>query len=295
MNILLTGITGFVGRYLLDYFVKQGHAVVGVGRNAAALAELGNKYGDSITPIRADLSRELDYDGSVDVVIHTAAQSPYNCSHISQYIDSNVKAASNIAQFARKRMAKGIVYFSSISIYGRVNVPVVDENTDIVNPDIYGMTKYLGEKILAESAKIVPVVALRLPGILGKGDHDSWLSAVLEKAISNEDIEIFNPQASFNNGVCPVQLADLIEMIICKDIQGFEAVTLGASEPVSVYDAVYQIITEVGSKSRIIEKSSNANSFTISIHKAKRKYNFAPYSTQELIKRYVGMKCAVKR
>ena len=124
---------------------------------------------------------------------------------------------------------------------------------------------------------------------MGKGDHTSWLSAVLKKAISNEDIEIYNPETPFNNAVYLPQLTDLIEVIMCTDIKGFEAVTLGASEPVSVYDAVHQIITEVGSKSRIIEKHSDTNSFTISIDKAKRKYHFAPLSTRELIRRYVNL------
>ena len=289
MNILLTGATGFVGRYLLDRFVRQGHTVIGVGRNADDLAGLGAKYGDNVTMIQTDLCRGLDYDGHVDIVIHAAAQSSYNCRRIPEYIDSNVTATLNIAQFARKIQAQRIVYFSSISIYGRVDVPVVDENTDIINPGIYGMTKHLGERILAESAQDVPVVTLRLPGVLGKGDHTSWLSAVLKKATSNEDIEIYNPETPFNNAVYLPQLADLIEVIMCTDIKGFEAVTLGASESVSIYDAVHQIITGVGSRSRIIEKHSDTNSFTISIDKAKRKYHFAPLSTRELIRRYVNL------
>lgn len=288
MNILLTGSTGFVGRYLLDRFVERGHTVIGVGRNADALAGLGNKYGDNIALIRADLSRGLDCDSPIDIVIHAAAQSPYNCHRISQYIDNNITATLNIAQFARKIQAKRIVYLSSISVYGRVDVPMADENTDIVNPDAYGLTKHFGERILAESAQATPVVALRLPGILGKGDHTSWLSTVLKKALSNEDIRIYNPEAPFNNAVCLGELFGLIEAIIRKDVKGFEVVTLGASEPMSIKDTVQLVIDEAESASRVKCKESTRNSFLISNEKAKRLFDYNPSPIKRMLQFYIS-------
>jgi nucleoside-diphosphate-sugar epimerase len=156
------------------------------------------------------------------------------------------------------------------------------------------MTKHFGERILAESAQTVPVVALRLPGVLGKGDHTSWLSAVLKKAISNEDIEIYNSGSLFNNVIDVSGVAKFLKNVIACYCEGFDVITIAASEPVSVYEAVHQIITEVGSRSRIIEKHSDTNSFTISIDKAKRKYHFAPLSTRELIRRYVNLNARQK-
>jgi len=49
-----------------------------------------------------------------------------------------------------RNWAQTFIYLSSLSIYGTISDAVVGESTPLVNPDAYGLTKYLGELLLRE-------------------------------------------------------------------------------------------------------------------------------------------------
>ena len=52
MNIAITGATGFVGKYAVEYFKQQGHSITAIGRNKSKLDKI---FTSSI------ISKETDY------------------------------------------------------------------------------------------------------------------------------------------------------------------------------------------------------------------------------------------
>ena len=69
MNILLTGITGFLGSHLAEELLTRGHQITGIVRKESKL--------DNITPILGQLKLSLSSEietitSSFDAIIHVA-------------------------------------------------------------------------------------------------------------------------------------------------------------------------------------------------------------------------------
>lgn len=162
MKILLTGVTGFIGNYFATKWEEKPHQVIGIARR-----RMQSDLDTSI--ICADLAEDVPLNEPVDVIVHTAAQSPAPNITTDAFVRNNVDAVRNLIRYAHSFDVQRFIYLSSISIYGEVSTNLLDENTPIVNPDPYGLTKYMGELLLLDESRWLPSVSLRLPGVLGKG------------------------------------------------------------------------------------------------------------------------------
>ncbi len=286
MKILITGVSGFVGRHLARYFVEAGNQVFGIARNCEApiiqkLADQPNFQHQCV-----DLSYEKIPPVSPDVIIHAAAQSPYNCRYVYQYIESNVIGTKNIAEYAMENRTRLIVFLSGIAVFGNPDCAVINEESKIEDPDAYGASKYMAEEILKDYSDSLPIVTLRLPGVIGKGAHSAWLAQVWRKVIRDEEITIYNSSAFFNNAVYITDLAEIINTIINKNNSGYELITLGSDNPMRINEIISFIFESTGSSSIVNKKKVAKESYIISWDKAKHLYNYAPISMREILARF---------
>lgn len=277
MKILLTGVGGFIGSYLAQKWQDQDNELICVCRNR-------KPGGLKAKVIYSDLSKGLQFNESVDVIVHAAAQSPAPGIMINDFIKSNIDSVNNIVSYAKRMNVKKIIYLSSVSIYGEVSGLVVDEDTAIVNPNIYGMTKYIGEKLLRESSDI-SVIAIRLPGVLGKGASTPWLANVMDKLRKGRKIEIYNHESLFNNIVHVDDLEIFIKHLINMDWKGFVKLTLACTEALTIKEVVCFLRECMNSSSEIELSGIYKNSFTISIDSAV-KMGFNPISVKETLYKY---------
>ena len=131
--------------------------------------------------------------------MHVAAASTARPGGIDDFITCNVVGARNIARYARAARIKKVIYTSSISVYGDIHEPYLQETHPITNPDDYGLTKYLAERVFADTEGL-SCVALRLPGILGKGAHRAWIPTLVHRVLEGDrKATIYSPSSLFNN------------------------------------------------------------------------------------------------
>lgn len=276
MKILLTGVHGFIGSYLAGKWSGV-HDLIGIGRH--------NKLGDVCRRVvYADLADSVTLDEPVDAIVHTAAQSPAENVAANSFIRSNIDSIRNLIRYARKFEVRKFLYLSSISLYGQISRPVLDENTPIVNPDIYGLTKYLGELLLRDEEATLSI-SLRLPGVLGRGAKTPWLARVAEKLRQGVEVSIYNPGSLFNNIVYLSDLEKFISELLAADLNGFKTVILGCLEPITIRETVWSLKKYLDSKSNIVEKESDKISFTISLDRA-IEMGYNPMSTKEILRIY---------
>lgn len=172
MNILVTGITGFVGQSLVPNLIAKGHSVTAISRDAN-LSLFGCKI------IHCDLNNLVDFGGVIsgnDVVIHLAgrahvlnetSQDPY-----AAYAEINVKATKNLAVLASKSGVKRFIFLSSIKVNGEETTALSFNENNPPNPhDDYAKTKLEAEHELMQIAEKteMQVVIIRPPLIYGKG------------------------------------------------------------------------------------------------------------------------------
>jgi nucleoside-diphosphate-sugar epimerase len=174
-KILVTGSTGFIGRYLLEQLARNDSLdVTAVVRPGTAGDSPCTAERSRVTHVPADLSNPYsvrlpfsEYDALINLV------GPRYYRKMAQW-ETNVEYIRNLLVLLRRGSVKRIVHFSSISAYGlpRSSLPVT-ESSSLAPCDWYGVTKVLGETMLEDfhNETHVPVVVLRPSWVVGHGSH----------------------------------------------------------------------------------------------------------------------------
>lgn len=187
MNVLITGSSGFLGRYLAQFLAEKGYSTLAHTRTAQTFAH------PKISNINFDLNDNLDSVdlSQVDVIIHCAgrahimnetAESP-----LEAYRQTNVQGTLNLAKKAVKVGVKRFIYLSSIKVNGEQTAAQPFKPSDAVNTDDpYGLSKYEAEQALLELSKKtgLEVVIIRPVLIYGpnvKANFKSMMSLASKK------------------------------------------------------------------------------------------------------------------
>ena len=156
--------------------------------------------------IKHDLSKSpiLKLNKKIDFFIHVAGRRMSEGQKTKEYINSNVLVSYNLQKMIKKFKPKLTIYTSSRSIYGEVKTHILKESTNILNPDVYGQTKLLGEKILEEAGH---TISLRLSTVLSKG-APGWIAKTYENLLLGKKIKMINTK--INNFV---HISDVFNVI----------------------------------------------------------------------------------
>jgi nucleoside-diphosphate-sugar epimerase len=197
--------------------------------------------------------------------VHTAASVGYDYD-FETFKRNNIDATSNIIEFAKANGATKIIYLSSTSVYGRAE-RIIHENTDIVNFNHYGLTKYVGELIVS-SQKQIESLCLRLPGVMGKGSHGVLLHSFAAKMLIDAPITIHSPEFQITNFIHVNDLAEFISLMLERDFIS-DTLVLSCHKGMKMIDIVDRMKLKLNSKSKIIISESQNKPFTINSSKAK--------------------------
>ena len=158
MNIFITGIAGFLGSNLADFYINKNFNVIGCDNLVGGDLENINKKAKfyKVDCEQIDKMKEITKD--IDVLIHAAAYAHEGLSNVSpNVICSNiVSGSSSVFSAAIQNKVKRIVFCSSMARYG--NIPEPFKESDTPNPvDPYGISKLAAEKILVNLCKTYDV------------------------------------------------------------------------------------------------------------------------------------------
>jgi UDP-glucose 4-epimerase len=149
MHIFITGVAGFLGSNLADYYIAKGYKVTGCDNLVGGdMENLHPKVIFHKTECE-NLKKMVEISKGVDVVIHAAAYAHESLSVFSpNLICSNIiNASTSVFSAAIQNNVKRIVFCSSIARYGHIKPPFKESDTP--NPvDPYGISKLAAEKIL---------------------------------------------------------------------------------------------------------------------------------------------------
>lgn len=151
MKVFVTGIAGFLGSYIAEEFLKQGHEVAGndnlIGGSLDNVPE-GAKFYETDC---CDLAGMVKAMTGADVVYHTAATPHEGLSVFSpHFVTRNVfDATASVLSAAVQVGAKRFIHMSSMSRYGSQEVPFVEDMTPRPQ-DPYAIAKAASESLVRE-------------------------------------------------------------------------------------------------------------------------------------------------
>ncbi len=282
MRILVTGGTGFAGRFIADYLAEKGYNTTATYRHGDPVDPKGR-----ITYVKQELSKPILLKETFDAIVHTACSHSGGGVRAEEYVRDNIDSARELVAFAKKRRIPTIIYFSTRSVYGEIRESEADESADIINPDPYGLTKYLAEKIFQE-AEGIQSIGFRTPGIIGPGAHDIWLVDLVNRICRGEDIIVNDFDTK--NLVYIGDVARFIEKLLLEAERGksfkYSIVNLGCSESINNSEIAEAVKKRVHSNSGIEMKKPQNGLFVINSDKA-QEMGFQSSAPIEIVNHYL--------
>ena len=253
-KILVTGATGFLGKYLAPDLKQRGWEVLALGRNEKAGAELSKK---GITFCHGDFTKpdecEKFFDG-VECVIHAGALSTV-WGKWENFYHTNVQGTRNICEMCLKHGVKRLVYISSPSVYSgkKDRFDILENDVDKSNElNYYIKSKILAEDIIKEyHDKGLYTVVIRPRGLFGIGDT-SLIPRVL-RANSKIGIPLLNGGKNYVDitHVKNVSHACCLAAVT-EDING-EVFNITNGEPTEFRAILEQFLSAIGEKPKYLK------------------------------------------
>jgi nucleoside-diphosphate-sugar epimerase len=261
LHVVVTGTGGFIGGFVAHRLAERGFTVTAITRRAGA-----QSVGRLICR-HADLTQPDALPERFDAIVHCAAETPARCPDPIALYTSNVKAMRHVCERALQAGARAVVFTSSMSAYGTISVPVVTEDTPPQDPDPYGRSKLEGERMLADAvARGLPsALSIRLPGTVGRGSHDNFLSHALKRILADEAITVRHKNALFNNIVYVGDLADFLAEWIASPRPGYAVTNIAACDPIRIGDLFSLLFAHTGKPERITFLEDGKAPFQISL------------------------------
>lgn len=171
MKVLLTGATGFLGRYLAR---ELGGELSTLGRGEA-------------NTICCSLDREIPVLRGYDLVVHNAGWAhrvPKTEAESLRFFEVNRQGAGNLIKGIQQSgvTPRALVYISTVAVYGLERGDGIDECVQPTPLTAYAKSKYEAELILRDWADKngVNLTVLRLPLVVGAEYTPGNLGAMMQ-------------------------------------------------------------------------------------------------------------------
>ena len=215
-TVFITGATGLLGSLCVKSLLISGFniQVIALVRNKNKAENIFSKYiSDKLTFITQDINDKIHYDGQVDYIIHCA-----NSTSSKEFIDkpvetllTTINGTKNVLEFAKSKPVLGIVYLSSLEVYGVSEKEYLTENDygyiDILSP----RSSYSEGKKAAETLCIsygseygIPVKIARLAQTFGAGvsKGDNRVFAQFVRSVVNGENIVLHTKGETKRNYC---------------------------------------------------------------------------------------------
>lgn len=213
-TILVTGATGLIGKLCVKSLLNSGYntQVIALVRDEE---KAKNIFGESkrLTYLVQDINQRINTTRRVDYIIH-AASTTSSKDFVEKPVETiytAINGSRNVLEFAKNKRLEGMVYLSSLEIYGvneKENIKEEDYGyIDILNP----RSSYSESKKMVETMCIsygteygVPVKIARLAQTFGAGVSisDNRVFAQFAKAIINKENIILHTKGETKRNYC---------------------------------------------------------------------------------------------
>ena len=170
-KVLVTGATGFLGKYVVEELSQQGYQVRAFGRNRKVGQSLENS---SVAFFQGDLTKQEDLARAcqgMDMVVHAGALSTV-WGAWEDFYQTNVLGTKYVLDACREAGIQRLVYVSSPSIYAAPRDQLAIKES--AAPQENNLNNYIRSKLASEKLfkdyPDVPSIILRPRGLFGIGD-----------------------------------------------------------------------------------------------------------------------------
>ena len=290
-KILITGATGQIGSFLIERLVKENAEIFAISRNKNKLREIQPFVkSQKIKFLECDITNEKSikknskFLNDIDFFVHLSSGYRFDSSNsmTSDHYTIEHDLKGTIKILKEFKNLEGILFASSVSIYGKPEYLPVDEDCSVNPNHFYGVGKFGAEKILQSFTlkNKIPLTILRIAAVVGERDRSNQIIPIcVNRSLKNETINV-NEESSRDY----IHVLDLIEFLI-KAIKKNEnnIFNIGSGIKISAEKIIKKIIKLSNSKSQITySKKSIGYDIVCDISKAVKNLHYKPkYSIEK--------------
>jgi len=192
---LITGATGFIGRYVTRHFSEQGWSVIGIGTSPPENAPMANLSAYHRLQLPDLELFNLLQNYLPEVCIHCAGRASVGLSLSEPNADfyANTVLTFEILNALRLNAPQcRFIFLSSAAVYGNPKSLPVSENQQPAPISPYGFHKWQCEQLCLEFAKVygLPTASVRIFSAYGPGLRRQVLWDICQKAIAQNFLNL---------------------------------------------------------------------------------------------------------
>lgn len=251
MTLFVTGSESFIGRALLECCQVSGVDAVGVDANVPAGSAA--RKADIRDPALADLIPE----GATVVHLAAISRDPDCRADPRNAYEVNVNGTLNVADAAKKRNAKQLIFASSEWVYGDVandELQREDQKIDITTmKSEYAFTKIVGEQSLRLIVPELATTVLRFGIVYGpRAANWSAVESIFNTVRTKDEVKIGSGATARRF----IHVDDIVSGVLAsRGRSGFEIFNLSGDRPISLTEVVETGASLLGKKVNLIESN----------------------------------------
>ena len=244
-KVLVTGATGFLGKYVVEELVEHGYQVRAFGRNSKIGRSLENTL---VSFFQGDLTNAEDVSEAckgMDLVVHAGALSTV-WGPWEDFYRANVLGTKYVLEACRQTDIQRLVYVSSPSIYAAPKDQLAIKESDA--PEENNLNNYIRSKLASERLfkdyPDVPSIILRPRGLFGIGD-----TSILPRVINLSQkigIPLIGDGRQLMDMTCVENVALAIRLAIEAPEAKGEVYNITNGEPRAFRDLLEESLTGLG-------------------------------------------------
>lgn len=253
---LVTGVGGFLGRYITRHFAANGWEVIGVDRHAfenAPVRSLKSYHAMELpSPAFSALIKEIQ----PAVCVHCAGRASVPQSVVDPAADfaGNTNLTFELLNALRVHAPEcRFVLLSSAAVYGNpVRLPVVEEDA-IAPVSPYGFHKRLSEQLISEFHKVygLPGASLRIFSAYGPGLRRQVLWDICYKVLIEGGIKLQGTGQETRDFLHATDIARAVVTVATKAPMTGEVYNVASGSEISMEELATQILRLLRSNLKI--------------------------------------------
>ena len=268
-TILVTGGSGFFGGVLIRELLRRNYRCVNV--DLVPCEESDDNLVNYLCDIRDRAALDRVFDAHrIDGVAHCAAMLAHELKDMKALWASNVDGTRNVAEAAAAHNVKQLVFTSSNCLWGEAFGRAVVEE-DIPAPiEIYGRSKFEGERILQSFSDQLNVVVIRCPTIIDFG-RLGLLAILFEFIDEHRAVWTVGGGKNRYQFIYAKDLADACIRALSHPHS--DTFNIGSDDVKSLSDVYRFVVKEAGSRSKVVSLPLKP---TIAVMKLAHKLKISP-------------------